>query len=223
MPRYRFEKSAIVAFVIAISDLAIATPISAEVDIDSWTLLYGKVSQPTCLFESPNLQSKCLRSLNSFSIIGPEQRMEGKTNFVATFVTESNPNWNCVYDHAYRISCTGGDPYFVIYGYVPRQIFSEVRERTSCDGYEGVYLNEPSISCYGRSCEVDVSFTPTSVDGETVEVEVEVELATYNSKGYRNDILEEDDSGTYSVSVDFEIPDDEVSRVVVRDIDCEKY
>lgn len=220
MTEFRFK---IFAFCFAITEVAIASPISAEIDIDSWTLLYGKVSQSTCLFGKPDSRSECLRPLNPFSIVGPEQRFGGSPNFVATFVAESNPNWHCVYDHAYRMSCTGGDPYFVVHGYVPRQFFSEVRERSSCDGYEGVYLNQPSISCYGKSCEVDVGFTPSAVDGETVEVEIEVELATYDLKGNRITTLEEDDSGTYSVSVDFDIRDDEVSRVVVQDIDCERY
>ena len=98
--------------------------------------------------------------------------------------------------------------------------FKTIRVRNACDGIKNLYLEEPSIYCSDRSCEVDVSFTTYP----QVDMRVKVEIDTYDGRGNR--IGSEEESATSwssSVDVEFSYLGDDVSKVVVTDVDCEKW
>jgi hypothetical protein len=196
--------------------------IDGQVDIDSWSILIGQVTQSTCLYADASANSTCLDRLDKFSVLNAGQATK-KGKFTRTNTIEMNPNYQCDFNNysSYGVTCTGGEPYFVTWGYVWSDYFEIVRKRQSCDGVQNLYLTSPSISCDSNSCEVDVSFS----SAPQVDMRVEVEIDTYDKKGKRIGSEDEDETSYYgySVEVDFDYLDKEVSRVVVTDINCEKW
>ena len=197
-----------------------ALAIDGEVDIDSWSTLVGEVTQTTCLYSEPSSSSSCLRTLRVGSILTANTSADGQ-KYTKTSVLEMNPNYRCDFGNSYLdMKCSGGEPLFEIRGYVWSDYYKLSRYRDSCDGYENVYLSSPSISCYGNSCEVDISFSGYPEYG----VRVEVEIDTYDANGRRLESIDEDETSySYSADVDFDYLDSNVSRVRVTDIDCEKW
>ena len=195
--------------------------IEGEVDIDSWSFLIGQVTQSTCLYADASANSACLERLDKYSVLSAiEATNKGK--FTRTNTIEINPNFRCDFGNfsGHRVTCTGGEPYILTWGYVWSDYFEIVRKRKSCDGVQNLYLTSPSISCDSDSCEVDVSFS----SAPQVDMRVEVEIDTYDKKGNRIGSKDEDETSyyRYSVEVDFDYLDKDVSRVVVTDIDCGK-
>lgn len=196
--------------------------IEGEVDIDSWSTLIGQVTQSTCLYADASANSACLERLDKYSVLSArEATNEGK--FTRTNTIKMNPNYQCDFNNysSNRFTCTGGEPYIATWGYVWSDYFEIVRRRQSCNGVQNLYLATPSISCDRNSCEVDVSFT----SAPQVDMRVEVEIDTYDKKGKKLGSEDEDETSYYgySVEVDFDYLDKEVSRVVVTDIECEKW
>ena len=205
-----------IAALLGAANVGLANAIEGEVDIDSWSILTGQVTRDTCLYSEPSTGSYCKKKLNTYSVL-TAWRTETIGEFVKTEVIESNPNFRCSYD---PFRCTG-QPYLREEGYVVSNLFEISRVRSSCDGVDNLYLRKPTISCSGRSCEVEVSFSTYP----QVEMRVEVEIDTFDEKGNRigrEDENETSYSGT-SVDVDFRFRDDDVVKVVVSDVDCEKW
>ena len=193
-----------------------------SVDIDSYTFEYGKVTQNTCLYSKLSSTSTCLESLNRWSVLSSyNNRIEG--SFTQTSSTRMNPNYRCNFTKDYRMYCSGGEPYFTINGWVYTPYFMTTRDRNKCDGFDemDVYLDRPSISCRNGYCDVDVRYSPTPKSS----MKVSAEIQTYNKKNrfIRREEEEETDYYPYgSTEVRIRI-DDEVERVVVSDVECEKW
>ena len=119
--------------------------------------------------------------------------------------------------------CSGGEPYFTINGWVYTPYFMTTRDRNKCDGFDemDVYLDRPSISCRNGYCDVDVRYSPTPKSS----MKVSAEIKTYNKKNRFIGREEEEETDYYpygSTEVRIRI-DDEVERVVVSDVECEKW
>ena len=211
--------SLISLFSIFFQPKVLSSDIKTEVDINSWSVLVGQVTQNTCLYSQPNLTSKCIKKLSTSDMLSALFNKE-TGDFISTNYSYMNPNFDCsIHPTTYQMSCNG-KPFIEIPGFVNKSFFKYVRYRSSCDDYDSVYLNEPRVSCYGNRCSVEVGLSSLPSDG----VRVEVEINTYDRDGKRIRGMDETETSYYSsnVTVDFDL-NDEVRSIKVTDVDCEKW
>ena len=133
-----------------------------------------------------------------------------------------NPNYNCTFGSGYQMQCTGGKPFLNTNGWVYSEYFENRRFRETCDYFSEmtIYLQRPSINCSGRYCNIRVNYSSSPND-----IRVSAEITTYDKRG-RYLGREDDDEADYSPfgSTDLTIRiDDDVERVVLTDVGCEKW
>lgn len=192
---------------------------SSSVDINSYTFPAGKVNQSTCLYSEPSFSSVCLEYLDNLSVLSSSQETRG--SFIKTSTSKMNPNRRCDFSQG-RFYCTGGEAFIRTNGWVFNEHFEDIRYKKSCDDFDeiSVYLERPSIYCTDSYCTIDVRYS-SAPDA----IKVSAEITTYDKRNRylgREDNNETDFAPYGSTGLTIWI-NDEVEKVVLTDVSCEKW
>tara|TARA_B100000575_G_C22905509_1_gene526122 strand:+ start:64 stop:702 length:639 start_codon:yes stop_codon:yes gene_type:complete len=211
-------KKAIVSLFLVSTSFSLFS-LQSSIDFDSWTIEVGKVVQPTCMYSLPSSSSSCLTILDRRSFLSSIKDQENY--FIRATVTQDNPNYRCEMWFG-ETTCTGGEAFLSFDGWVPSRLYEKERYRDSCDYFveRTILLDKPDINCSGSYCEVSINYSP--VPGE---IKVSAEIKKYDANGRflgREEEEETDFSPNGTTDVRFWI-NDKVKKVIVSDVNCEKW